>query len=295
MAFEQERIEGRESMLTVAAVQFEPLLGDLERNRDKLVELVGQALEKGAQLIVTPEMGNTGYIFNTREEAFACSESVPDGPTVMALNGAARKGGGYIVAGILEKEGSVLYNASVLIGPEGCIGKYRKTHLWDLEKTLYEPGNLGYPVFDLPFGRVGMSICYDNWFPEVNRIYCLQGADIICHPTNWVVVPGLATPESPTWAYLAMAQAHTNGVFMVCAGRTGTERGVTFGGSSCICGLPGFVKGPAGGDSEEILIAELNVMDARRKRLSGWNHLIRDRRSDLYDEMLGYDGRQYPL
>ena len=290
MEFGEEQVIGQESLITVAAIQFEPQLGQVTQNREKLLELVGSAFVKKAQLIVTPECSNGGYVFNSRSEAYACAESATDGPTVSALEKAARQGNGYIVSGIIEKDGDSLYNTAVLVGPEGLVGKYRKTHLWDVDNCLYEPGNLGFPVFNLPFGRIGMSICYDNWFPEVNRIYAMQGADIVCHPTNWVVVPGLAEPENPAWAYLAMAQAHTNGIFMVCADRIGTERGVRFGGSSCICGLPGFIQGPASADQEEVVVAQINVMDARRKNLSPWNHLIRDRRTDLYGRLLGYEG-----
>ena len=294
MNFGIERVVGQESMLTVAAVQFEPSLGDVERNRKKMLEMVGKALDQNARLIVTPECGNGGYMFNNRQEAFKCSEPIPGGPTVTALEDVARQRNGYIVSGIIEQDGDLLYNTAALIGPEGYIGKYRKTHLWDVDKTLYEPGDMGFPVFNLPFGRVGMSICWDNWFPEVNRIYAAQGVDIVCHPTGWVIVPGLVGPENPLWAYNTMAQAHHNGMFIVCANRIGTERGVGFGGCSCICGVPGFIQGPASADEEEILVAQLNIMDARRKRLNEWNHLMRDRRTDLYDSLLGYEGKPFP-
>jgi N-carbamoylputrescine amidase len=290
MNFGTQQVVGQESMLIVAAIQFEPLLGEMGRNREKLLDLVSKGFGQNAGLIVTPECSSSGYIFNNRQEAMSCAEPVPDGPMVTALEKAARQGNGYIVSGLIEKDGDSLFNTAVIVGPEGYIGKYRKTHLWDVDHTLYEPGDLGYPVFNLPFGRVGLSICYDNWFPEVSRIYAALGVDIICHPTNWVVVPGLAEPENPTWAYLAMIQAHTNGLFMVCADRIGTERGVTFGGSSCICGLPGFIEGPTSGDQEEVLLAEVNVIDARRKQLGPWNDLMKDRRTDLYDRFLGYDG-----
>ncbi|MBW2370089.1 MAG: hydratase, partial [Deltaproteobacteria bacterium] len=260
MDFGAEQVIGQESMLTIAAVQFEPVLGETDSNREKLLALIGKAFDQNAGLIVTPECSSSGYVFNNRREALACAEPVPGGPTVTALEKAASQGSGYIVSGLIEKDGDALYNTAVLIGPEGYIGKYRKTHLWDVDNTLYEPGNLGFPVFKLPFGRVGLSICYDNWFPEVSRIYAAQGVDIICHPTNWVLVPGLAEPAYPAWAYLTLVQAHTNGLFMVCADRIGVERGVTFGGSSCICGLPGFIQGPASADQEEVIVAQVNVI-----------------------------------
>lgn len=281
------KMNERDKMLTVAAVQFEPKLGEVDRNRKKVLALCEQAFSQGVRLIVTPEASISGYVFIDREEAAQYAETIPGGPTVSALEKLATANDGYIVCGIIEKSGDHLYNSAALVGPNGFIGKYRKTHLWDVDTFLYEKGDLGFPVFDLPFGRVGISICWDNWFPEVNRIYAMQGVDIVCHPTNWVVVPGMASPENPAWAFFAMTQAHVNGLFMICAGRIGTEREVSFGGSSCICGLPGFLHGPAG-DKEIIAKAQIKPSDASNKYLSSYNHLLNDRRTDLYDAFLGY-------
>ena len=292
--FEKERVEGRESLLKVAAIQFEPLLGQVDRNRKKLVELITEAFDRGAELIVTPELSNSGYVFNTRREAFQSSEVVPEGSTLLALADMARKRSGYIVSGILEKENELLYNSAVLIGPKGYIGKYRKNHLWDFEKTFNEPGNLGFPVFELPFGRMGISICYDAWFPEVFRIYQLQGADLICDSTNWVITPDIEDAGQPITPLLHVAQAHLNRLFIICADRVGEERGVKYIGNSCICGPLGFVKGPASFDKEEIIIAEINVMEARQKVRSPYNHMLMDRRTDLYGEVLGYEGKRWP-
>ena len=94
---------------------------------------------------------------------------------------------------------------AVLVGPDGIVGRYRKVHLWDEEKLFFEPGNLGLNVFDLPFGRVGIMICYDGWHPEVARILKLKGADVILDPTCWVLVPDIVTPENPVSAYVHMA------------------------------------------------------------------------------------------
>ncbi len=279
-----------DNLVKVAAIQFEPILGKTAINQEKIIELVDKAFGQGAQLVVAPEMANTGYIFESKEEAAQYAEPVPGGPMVQALEKTAADKNGYVVSGLMEKDGDKLYNTAVLVGPEGYIGKYRKTHLWDIDKTFYEPGDLGFPVFDLPFGRIGICICYDQTFPEVSRIYAMQDVDIICSPTNWVVIPGLATPEDPTWSYIARTQAQINGVYMVCADRIGNERDVTFGGSSCIVGLFGFLGGPASGDKEEILTADLDIAGGRVKMLSAVNHLLNDRRTDLYDKMLGYKG-----
>jgi len=294
MQSENEGAEKEKGLLRVAAIQFEPILGQCERNRRKLVESIEKVLGQKAELVVTPELGVSGFVLHTRTEAFQNAEAIPAGPTVSALEGVAKKKNGYIVSGILEKEGDFLYNAAVLVGPKGYIGKYRKNHLWDLEKTFNEPGNMGLPTFELPFGRLAIGICYDGWFPEVSKIYQLQGADLICYSANWVVVPDVITAENPLSPHIHMAQAHMNGLFIICADRVGTERGVTFLGNSCICGPEGYIKGPASLDNEEILLAEINPMKARLKQWTPYNHIVMDRRTDLYDEILGYKGRSRP-
>ncbi len=283
-------------LIKVGAIQFEPIFGEKERNIDKMAKLVDEAANQGAELVVLPEMANSGYVFATRDEAYKLAEQVPDGPTIRRLESIARERNIYIVSGVCEREGTTLYNTAVLVGPEGYIGKYRKLHLWDIDKTWAEPGDLGLPVYKLPFGRLGMIICYDGWFPETTRILTLQGADIICDPANWVVIPNRITAENPIPAYVHMVMAHVNGVFLICADRIGEERGVMFLGSSCICGPNGFVAGPASFDKEEILIAEINLMDARRKQWTQFNHILADRRTDLYDRILGYRlGEPHPL
>ena len=283
------------SILKVAAIQFEPMIGQKERNVDKMMKLIGKATDQGAKLIVLPEMANTGYVIATREEAYELAEPVPGGPTAKELEEIARENKVYIVSGILEKDGINLYNAAIFVGPEGYIGKYRKNHLWDVDKIWAEPGDLGFPIFKTPFGRVGIMICYDGWFPETTRIYNLQGADIVCDPANWIVVPEMITAEKPIPVYVHMTMAHVNGMFIVCADRIGMERGITFLGNSCICGPGGLVAGPASFDKEEILIAEINLTDARRKQWGPFNHIILDRRTDLYDMLLGYRaGKPHP-
>jgi predicted amidohydrolase len=153
----------------------------------------------------------------------------------------------------------------------------------------FEPGNLGFPVFSLPFGKIGCRICYDVWFPEVSRILAAQGADIICDSTNWVVVDPLQTKEKPTAATSASQMSLMNSVYSVCADRTGEERGVVFIGNSCITDPGGgFVAGPGDPDKPEIVMAEINVMLARYRHWSAFNNPHTDRRTDLYDDYLGY-------
>jgi predicted amidohydrolase len=267
----------------------EPKVGDLEGNIQRSAAMATQAANEGARLIVLPELSNSGYVFNNREEAFALAEEIPGGPAVAAWSRVAREHSAVIVAGIAEREGDVLYNSSVVIGPEGHIGTFRKVHLWNEENLYFEPGNLGFPVFPTPFGRVGTFICYDGWFPESYRLLALQGADIICVPTNWVPIPGQAKGERAMANILHMANAHSNSVFIACANRIGPERGQPFVGQSLIISYTGWpIAGPASPDEEAILCADVNLADARRKRnWNEYNQVLRDRRTDVYDEMLG--------
>ncbi len=285
-----EREKGKESLIKVAAIQTEPHIGDKERNMAEMLEMMEKAARQGVKLMVTPELSNSGYMFNSREEAFALSEEVPGGPTIEAWTEVANKYDLYIVGGINEREGNCLYDSAALVGPEGHIGTYRKTHLWNEEKLWFEPGNFGYPVFQLPFGCVGIRICYDIWFPEVTRILAIQGADIICDSTNWVDAPPLQTKEKPTAVYSAKQMSLMNCVWSINCDRVGIERGQGFIGNSCVTSPTGdCVGGPASPDDPEIVIAEINLLESRYRHWSEFNNPITDRRTDLYDPLFGYD------
>ena len=284
-----ERKGRKEAVVRVACVQMEPVVGEKAMNLDKTLRLIEQAADQGAELIVLPELASSGYVFESREEAFELAEEVPDGPTVKAWADAARRRGLYISAGIAEREGASLYNSAAIVGPEGHIGTFRKVHLWNEENLFFEPGNLGFPVFRTPIGRLGAIICYDGWFPESYRLLALQGADIICVSTNWVPIPGQDPTREAMANILCMGAAHTNSVFIAAADRVGTERGQPFIGQSLIVSYTGWpIAGPASREGEEILLAECNLADARRKRnWNEYNQVLRDRRGDVYDEMLG--------
>jgi predicted amidohydrolase len=278
-----------EATVKIACVQMEPIVGEKDRNLRRSIELIEEAAGNGAGLVVLPELCNSGYVFETREEAFALSEEVPAGPTSEAWMQLAARHGLHIVAGINEREGDALYNSSVVIGPNGHVGTFRKVHLWNAENLFFEPGNLGFPVFKTPIGRIGTFICYDGWFPESYRLCALQGADIVCIPTNWVPIPGQDKDREAMANILVMAGAHSNSVFIAAADRVGTERAQPFEGQSLIVSYTGWpIAGPASADREEIIYAEANLADARRKRnWNEYNQVLRDRRGDVYDEMLG--------
>lgn len=279
----------QESELRIACIQMEPVVGEKDRNVSRSLEFITAAADQGARLIVLPELANSGYVFETREEAFELAEEIPDGPTCAAWAKIAAKRGIYLVAGISERYGQVLYNSAVIIGPHGYIGTFRKVHLWNEENLFFEPGNLGFPVFQTPIGRIGTFICYDGWFPESYRMCALQGADIVCIPTNWVPIPGQDKNREAMANILVMGSAHSNSLFVAAADRVGTERGQPFLGESLIVSYTGWPIGsPASGTEEEIIYADVNLADARRKRnWNEYNQVLRDRRTDIYDEMLG--------
>ena len=277
-----------ESGVTIACCQMEPHVGDKEGNVAKSLKFAADAADQGANVILLPELANTGYVFETRNEAYELAEEVPDGETTLKWEAFAKDRGVYLAAGISELGGGCLYNSCVLLGPEGYIGKYRKLHLFNREKLFFEPGDMGLPVFDTPIGRFGMIVCYDMWFPEVIRIYVLEGADLILNVTNWVGSKN--TRDSTVVEAVLIAQAHLNAVFIAAADRIGVERGQPFLGRSMIADPTGKVlAGPASFVDEGIIYAECNLMDARtRKRKTRLNNIVHDRRDDVYDKLLGY-------
>ncbi|MEA3122894.1 MAG: N-carbamoylputrescine amidase, partial [Paraburkholderia sp.] len=258
---------GEESVIGVACVQMQPKIGHKDENIARTVELIERAHAEGARLIVLPELCNSGYVFESREEAFALAETLEHGETIRAWQDLSERLGVVLVAGFAERDGDRLYNSAAILRP-GCVaGRYRKLHLWGEEQLFFEPGNLGVPLFETPFGRIACAICYDIWFPEVFRLAATAGADMLCVPTNWVPMPA-QRPDLPVMANtLAMAGAHSNGLFVVAADRVGTERGQPFLGNSLIVDNLGWpVAGPAGAEDEVVLFARLNLANARRNR-----------------------------
>jgi N-carbamoylputrescine amidase len=269
--------------IRVSCIQFEPQIGAVAANIARASDLVRAAATEGSRLIVLPELASTGYVFESRAEAAALAEPVPDGPTTRAWAALAAELGVHIVAGIAESAGDALFNAAVIVGPEGYIGTYRKAHLWDQENVFFAKGDLGFPVFDTALGKVGVAICYDGWFPETFRQLALGGAEIVCIPTNWVPMPDQPVGEAAMANTLHRAAAHSNGIFIACADRVGVERGQPFEGQSLIIGPKGWpLAGPASRDRTETLSALVDLDEAGRKDLNAFNSLLRDRRTDIY-------------
>jgi N-carbamoylputrescine amidase len=278
--------EGQVSgMVRVACIQMQPELGQLDANRRRSIHLCEQAVRAGAELLVLPELCNSGYNFRTVQEARQVSEQIPTGPTSSAWASFCQDNGVHLVAGIAERDGDRLFNSSVVIGPGGHLGTFRKVHLWNRENLFFTPGDLGFPVFETPIGRIATFICYDGWFPEAYRTCALRGADLICVPTNWVPIPGQAEGSPAMATVLVQANAHSNSVYVAAADRVGIERDQPFIGQSVIVSYTGWpIARPASPDEEEILYADLDLAAARAAR--NWNDFndpLNDRRPHLYD------------
>lgn len=273
-----------EAPVTVACVQMEPVFAEVKHNVATSISMIEEAAAQGANLIVMPELCNTGYVFASRTEAFSLAETVPEGYSTQAWLACAVRLQVYIVAGITERDGDILYNSAVILGPDGFIGRYRKVHLWGDEALFFTEGNLGFPVFKTPIGALACHICYDSWFPESFRLAALQGAEIICVPTNWVPIPGQDEKREAMANILLMAAAHSNSVFIAAADRVGVEREQPFIGQSLIVSYTGWpVAGPASSSRPEILLAEINLADAKRSRnWNDFNQVLRDRRPEMY-------------
>lgn len=272
------------SDLRLACIQFQPAIGRLDKNLKSMERLIRQAAGLGASVVVLPELADSGYVFDSREELAELAAPIPEGRSAALLCSLASELGLHIVSGLAERDGDRFFNAALLCGPSGPIGTYRKLHLWNREKLYFQPGNLGLPVFDTAIGRIGVAICYDGWFPETYRQLALKGAELVCVPTNWVPMPAQGDHPEPMANILHKAAAHSNGIYIACADRVGIERGQPFVGRSLIVGPTGWpIAGPASEADEEILIATINLGEvARARALSERNDAIGDRRADVY-------------
>lgn len=278
----------------IGLVQLDPVLSDLAGNRDRSVEGIRTAVEEGAQLTVLPELCSSGYNFAHRDEARSCAETIP-GPTTDCWGEVAKETGCYITGGVCERDGDDLFNTAALVGPSGLVGIYRKLHLFDREQLYFCPGNRGLPVFSLPFGRVGMVICYDLRFVETTRILCSQGADLILVPTNWVPTfnPDGEWDEagfSPQ-GRLTAALSSLNAVFIAAADRVGEEHGLRYLGASLLTGPEGDVLlGPLPKREPAVAVGDIDLDDVRVARTRTERIApYRERRTDVYGRHLGYD------
>ncbi|MNZ72581.1 (R)-stereoselective amidase [compost metagenome] len=266
----------------VACCQLAPKIGDLAYNRTLTERAIRQAAFQGAQVVVLPELVQSGYLFADRFEALGLAETV-DGPTLQLWQTLARELNLVIVGGFCERlPADELANSAAMIDANGLRAVYRKAHLWDAEKDIFTAGDAPPPVVETVHGRLGMLICYDLEFPEWVRLAALAGADLLCAPVNWPDGPRPQT-ERPAEVLRVQANASVNRMFIAACDRYGHERGVGWVQGSVIVDADGYpLAGPAEQGGEQMLLATLNLAEARNKRISARNDLHKDRRPSLY-------------
>ena len=254
----------------------------------KHVPFIEDAGKQGVQILCLQEIFNTPYFCPGQDSSWnASAESVP-GPTVERMQGYAKKYNMVMIVPVYEKEQpGVLYNTAAVIDADGSyLGKYRKNHIphtagfW--EKFFFKPGNLGYPIFETKYAKVGVYICYDRHFPDGARCLGLNGAEIVYNPS--ATVAGLS---EYLWKLEQPAHAVANGYFMGCINRVGTEKPWDLGefyGTSYFVNPRGQIFAEASREKDELLVAEfdLDMIDEVR---STWQ-FFRDRRPETYDELV---------
>ena len=265
--------------MRIGIYQTHPRFGAVEENVDQAVKDL-QAVD--ADLVVLPELFNTGYQFVSRAELEALAEEVPGGKTCRELMALSKAKNMHLVFGIAEKDGDKVYNAAVVTGPDGHIGTYRKVHLFAEEKEFFDPGDTGFQVFDVGACRIGVMVCFDWIFPESARVLALLGADIICHPANLVL--HLCQQAMTT-------RSLENGVFSATANRIGTEaRGgkkpLTFTGKSQILDPMGEALARFNEKDTGVAVAAIDVAKARDKKITEQNDRLKDRRPEHYSALL---------
>ena len=256
----------------LAVIQFEPSLGNPDETITRLRPLLEQAA--GADLVVMPELANSGYNFRDVDQAFDLSENPEKSAFVDFLVSQCAQFDFSVTTGFNERSGDQIYNSALLVDGNGIKGKYRKIQLFMNEKDSFRPGDLKPEIFDVKGVKVGMLVCFDWVFPELWGSLARKGADIICHPSNLVLL-GKAQKAIPVWAMV-------NKIFIATANRTGTEGKLTFTGNSLIAGPSGQVLASASQGHTEVISADCNISAARDKMMTPRNHIFNDRRPEYY-------------
>jgi N-carbamoylputrescine amidase len=281
---------------TVALVQMS-CSADTAANTEKALARIDEAAGRGAQIISTQELFRSQYFCQSEDHSkFALAEEIP-GPTTVALSDLARRREVVIIASLFERRAPGLYhNTAVVFDADGAmVGRYRKMHIPDdplfYEKFYFTPGDLGFRAFDTRYGRVGVLICWDQWYPEGARLTALAGAQILFYPTAIGWHPSereeYGEAQHSSWETIQRSHAIANGVYVAAANRVGHEGdaagGIKFWGQSFFCDPAGKILTRGSIEDEEILIAEVDYrrLDVQRTH---WPFL-RDRRIDAYHEI----------
>ncbi len=269
----------------IAGVQMDVQIADVAANLSHICEKLRQTAAAGAVLTIFPECAVTGYCFESLAEALPYAQSIP-GPATNQIAATCAELKCHAIVGMLERSGERVFNAAVLVGPEGVVGSYRKVHLPFLGIDMFTtPGDRPFAVQSAGPIQVGMNICYDAAFPEAARCLSILGADLIVLPTNWP--PGAECTAS----CVPNARAMENGVYYIAVNRVGTERGFTFIGRSKIVDPVGRTLAESQTLGEEILYAEIDPAWARNKhviRVPGKHEIDRlaDRRPEMYGPLI---------
>ena len=265
---------------SVALAQISCKPGDKEQNLRKMEDAITIAEEKGAALVILPELSLTGYV--VRDLIYGLAEEIP-GPSTRIIERIARETGMYIVFGMPEKSKktqATLHNTAVLVGPKGFIGKYRKmylpTHSVFEEKRYFRPGHEA-PVFNSDLGKIGLLICYDIYFPEVTRLARLEGAQLT------VCISASPAVRRSYFEILTAARAVENTTFLAFVNLVGVEDGLQFWGGSRLVGPNGRVLAQAKYDEEDLVVCEVEYADI--KPLETFIPTLKDLRPELFDKL----------
>ncbi len=275
------------STLTVAALQLTLGSSDEQENIRAVSALVEEAAAKGAQVILPPELFSGPYFCKVEDEGlFTLARPVADHPSVQAMQALAARLKVAIPTSFFERDGQHYYNTLAMIGPDGAImGTYRKSHIPDgpgyEEKYYFRPGNDGFKVWNLFGHKIGVGICWDQWYPEAARVMALLGAEVLLYPTAIGSEPYDADLDtSRMWRRAMIGHAVSNCMPVIAANRIGTEDGQRFYGHSFISDEWGDYLAEYGADETGVLVATLDLARAAKHR-AGMG-FFRDRRPQLY-------------
>lgn len=265
-------------MFQVGFYQFHPQFGKITHNLNKVVSTLQEAQ---ADLIVLPELAFTGYYFKDRRQTESLAEDPHKSETVERLIALCKARDFFLVTGFAEKHQDKVFNSSLLLAPEGILHIYRKLHLFNEEKHWFDPGDTPLAVHDVRGARIGMMICFDWIFPEVARTLAVEGAQLICHPSNLVLQYCQQT---------MLSRCLENHVFAITANRFGVDKRpqgeLTFTGNSQIVAPKGELLHRAESQEEALVIMEIEPNIADDKNITPLNQLMNDRRPEFYEPLV---------
>ncbi len=286
--------------VTVAAIQMR-CTTVVSENIEKAEKMVREAAASGAQIILIPELFERQYFCQERQyEYYAFAKSVDENDAVCHFKKVAKELSVVIPVSFYEKDGNVLYNSVAIIDADGeILGVYRKTHIPDdhfyQEKFYFTPGNTGFKVWDTKYAKIGVGICWDQWFPETARSMAVQGAELLFYPTAIGSEPILESDSMPHWRRCMQGHAGSNLMPVIAANRIGLEEvkpckenggqesSLNFYGSSFMTDETGAILEDASRDKEQVLIHTYDLDEIAENRLS-WG-IFRDRRPECYGDI----------